>query len=57
MVDRRINHAQDDAPIGDSDFGRQAPKPGRDEGANGGDGGDIVRNQKIPRCRGGSRDD
>jgi len=31
---------QDDAAIGDSDFGRQAPKPGRDEGAGGGDGGD-----------------
>jgi len=30
---------QDDAPIGDGDFGRQAPKPGRNEGANGGDSG------------------
>jgi hypothetical protein len=47
---------QDDAPIGDSDFGRQAPKPGRDEGANGGDGGDnCEETRKIPRCRGGSR--
>jgi len=30
---------QDDAAIRNSNFGRQATQPGRDEGANGGDGG------------------